>query len=110
MLAAQTAPSRLSCLADDPSLPSDPGLPSGLWLAQEGELPEELWLTEEPDPAEDDTTVPEVLKAGRWDRARGDGGGFAAGACPTTCHRDLCWPGSPPTHGPPAWGGSAMMS
>jgi hypothetical protein len=79
MLAAQTTPGRLPHPADDPLLPPDPGLPSGLWLAQEGELPEDLWLTEDPDPAEDDTPVPEVLKAGRWDRSCGDGGGFAAG-------------------------------
>src|SRR5215472_16596719 len=79
MPAVSTAPGCLPRPADDPSLPPDPGLPSGLWLVQEGELPEDLWLTEEPDPAEDDTTVPEVFKAGRWDRARGDGGGFAAG-------------------------------
>ena len=31
------------------------------------------------DGPEGDTTAPEVFKAGRWDRARGDGGGFAAG-------------------------------
>ena len=110
MLAARAAPGLLPCPADDPSLPPDPGPPSGLWLAQEGELPEDLWLTEEPDPAEDDTTVPEVLKAGRWDRASGEAAGSRPGAWPTTCHRDRCWPGSPPTHGRPAWGGSAMMS
>jgi hypothetical protein len=80
MLAAQTAPRRrLARSADGPSLPPDPGPPSGLWLVQEGELPGDLFLSDEPDLAEDDATVPEVLKAGRWDRARGDGGGFAAG-------------------------------
>src|SRR5215472_19332718 len=84
MPAVSTAPGCLPRPADDPSLPPDPGLPSGLWLVQEGELPEDLWLTEEPDPAEDDTTVPEVFKAGRWDRSRGDGGGFAAGGVADT--------------------------
>jgi hypothetical protein len=79
MPAVRTAQGPLPRPADDPSLPPAPGLPSGLWLVQEGNLPGDLWLTEEPDPAEDDTTVREVLKAGRWDRARGDGGGFAAG-------------------------------
>src|SRR5690348_2996527 len=79
MPTAQMAPGRLLRPADDPPPPPDPGLPSGLWLAQEGELPEDLWPTEEPDPAEGDTAGPVVLKAGRWDRARGDGGGFAAG-------------------------------
>jgi hypothetical protein len=41
--------------------------------------PGELWLAEEPDTAKRDTAAPEVFKAGRWDRARGDGRGFAAG-------------------------------
>jgi hypothetical protein len=71
--ASTTAPARIPRPAGDPSLPPAPGLPSGLWLVQQGKLAGDgdLWLTEEPDP--------EVLKAGRWDRARGNGDGFAAG-------------------------------
>src|SRR5690348_1701376 len=71
MPTAPAAQGRLPRPAGDPPLPPDRGLPSGLWLVQDGKLPGDVWLTEEPDP--------EVLKAGRWDRARGDGGGFAAG-------------------------------
>src|SRR5215831_1401910 len=71
MPAAPTAQDRLPRLAGDPPQPPAPGLPSGLWLVQEGKLPGDRWLAEEPDR--------EVLKAGRWDRSRGDGRGFAAG-------------------------------
>jgi hypothetical protein len=71
MPTALTAQGPLPRQAGDPSLPPDLRLPSGLWLVQKRELPGDAWLTEEPDP--------EVLKAGRWDRAHGDGDGFAAG-------------------------------
>src|SRR5262249_58031433 len=38
------------------------------------------WLTEDPEPEDPEPPGPvEVLKAGRWDRSQGDGGGFAAG-------------------------------
>ena len=39
----------------------------------------ELADWEPADPGLPETGVREVLKAGRWDRAHGDGGGFAAG-------------------------------
>ena len=48
-------------------------------MPRRGSFPKICGSPEDPDPAEDDTPVPEVLKAGRWDRSRGDGGGFAAG-------------------------------
>ena len=79
MPTAQTAPGHLlypvggSPLNQDVR-PPDPGPVSGLWLAQQGELP-----AGGPEPAAGDTTPPEVFKAGRWDRSRGDGAGFAAG-------------------------------
>jgi hypothetical protein len=85
--------------ADDPWLDEDPGPPPwpaddpgpddlediDAWL--DAELAKAApWLAEEP--GWDDPVAPgppgagtpvEVFKAGRWDRARGDGGGFAAG-------------------------------
>lgn len=61
-------------LEDDQWVPGDPYPPD------DAELPEDLWLSEDPDFAEDPKpAVREVLKAGRWDRSRGDGGGFEAG-------------------------------
>lgn len=61
-------------LADDQWLPGDPYPP------EDPELPEDPWLSEDPDFAEDPKpAVREVLKAGRWDRSHGDGGGFEAG-------------------------------
>src|SRR5262249_35229393 len=71
MPTAPTASGRLPRPAGDPPLPPAPGLPTGLWLVQEGELPGDVGLTEEPDR--------EGLKAGHWGRRRGAGGGFAAG-------------------------------
>jgi hypothetical protein len=88
--------------ADDPWLDEPPGPPpepdddaSGppSWLADDPDdviawLDAELakaasWLAADPgwdDPAPPGPTGPaEVFKAGRWDRSRGDGGGFAAG-------------------------------
>src|SRR6516165_8142810 len=85
--------------AEDPWLDEDPGPPP--WPADDPEpydpdritawLDAELakaapWLAQEPGwddpvapgPAGPGTPV-EVFKAGRWDRTRGDGGGFAAG-------------------------------
>jgi hypothetical protein len=58
---------------------------------EDAEIPEDLVLAwpdledaeladwDPPDPGLPEAGVREVLKAGRWDRARGDGGGFAAG-------------------------------
>src|SRR6266566_2767907 len=37
------------------------------------------WEPEDPAPERPEAGGREVLKAGRWDRTRGDGGGFAAG-------------------------------
>ena len=79
MPTVQTAPGHLLYAVGGSPLnqdvrPPDPGPVSGLWLAQQGELP-----AGGPEPAAGDTTLPEVFKAGRWDRSRGDGAGFAAG-------------------------------
>src|SRR6516162_949465 len=93
------APLRDPWPADDPWLDEDPGLPP--WPADDPEpydpdritawLDAELakaapWLADDPvwdDPAPAGPPGPgtpvAVVKAGRWDRARGDGGGFAAG-------------------------------
>ena len=94
--------------ADDPWLDEPPGPPSGPdddesgpppWLADDPDdaddvlawLDAELakaapWLAADPDWDDPAPTGPpgpagpaEVFKAGRWDRSRGDGGGFAAG-------------------------------
>ena len=58
---------------EDAEIPEDPVLdwphPEDAELADWGPA----------DPGLPETGVREVLKAGRWDRARGDGGGFAAG-------------------------------
>src|SRR5215472_16919057 len=60
-------------------------------LLEDAEIPDDLALDwpsledaefagwEPADPGLPETGVREVLKAGRWDRAHGDGGGFAAG-------------------------------
>jgi hypothetical protein len=65
-------------------LTAEPGFPSS-WLAAEPEpspppwLADDPWLAEDPEWADPGPAAPEVLKAGRWDRTRGDGAGFAAG-------------------------------
>jgi hypothetical protein len=66
-------------LADEPAL-ADP------WLGDEPEPVPPAWLADDPGLADDPEWAdagpvgpPEVLKAGRWDRTRGDGAGFAAG-------------------------------
>ena len=84
MPTAQTAPGLLPRPASDPPLTRDMRLSgtvpaTGLLLAQEVELPGDLRFTGESGPAEHDTTPPEAAKAGCWNRARGGGGGFAAG-------------------------------
>jgi len=64
------------CLAEDLG-PDDPGDVIA-WL--DSELAKAPWLAD--DPGWDDPQPPapaEVFKAGRWDRTRGTGGGFAAG-------------------------------
>jgi hypothetical protein len=58
---------------DDPEIPDDPALD---WPHPEDA---ELANREPADRGLAETGVREVLKAGRWDRTRGDGGGFAAG-------------------------------
>jgi len=57
----------------DLEIPDDPALD---WPHPEDA---ELDDWEPADPGHPETGVREVLKAGRWDRTRGDGGGFAAG-------------------------------
>ena len=93
MPATTTARSRLPGSADSPKPPGDrwpadaDGLaPQGFWLADlspVAEHPEFAGVDWAANPAEDDESarpaVREVLKAGFWDRSRGDGGGFAAG-------------------------------
>ena len=61
----------------------------------------ELADREAADPGLPEAGGREVLKAGRWDRARGDGAGFAAGAWPMSGPPGPCWPVSPRTPGPP---------
>jgi hypothetical protein len=67
-------------LAEDP-LADDPLAEKRLaeLLAADPGLAGDAWLAEDPDWANPEPTVREVLKAGRWDRSRGDGAGFAAG-------------------------------
>ena len=55
------------------------------------------WVPADPEPTK--AGVREVLKAGRWDRAHGDGGGFAAGGVADRLPPGLCWPVSPGTLG-----------
>jgi hypothetical protein len=62
------------------------------------------------DPGLPETGVREVLKAGRWDRARGDGGGFAAGGVADHLPPGSLLAGSPETPGQLGWAGSATMS
>jgi hypothetical protein len=54
-----------------------------LWWAEESWedslAVEDPWPAGEPLPEDPPPGVPEVFKAGRWDRSRGTGGGFAAG-------------------------------
>ena len=58
-------------LAGDRWLPEDDG--------QDPLLVDDPWPAGDPVPADPPPGVPEVFKAGRWDRSRGTGGGFAAG-------------------------------
>ena len=57
----------------DPGATADPGVTAGPGVTADPER------TEEADPDGPPRTGREVLKAGFWDRARGDGAGFAAG-------------------------------
>jgi HNH endonuclease len=57
----------------------DTGVPEGLALDWPDVEDTELADLAPADPGSPEAGVREVLKAGRWDRARGDGGGFAAG-------------------------------
>jgi len=88
-----------SNLAGDPWLDEPPGPPpwpdddasgSPAWLDGDSE-PDDIiawldaklakatpWLADDPEPPTQPAAT-EVFKAGRWDRSRGDGGGFAAG-------------------------------
>ena len=74
-------------LADDmlnDALPAEPGGADDTWLmsdplADGPDLPEDAWLADDEDWADAAPAVREVLKAGFWDRTRGDGAGFAAG-------------------------------
>jgi hypothetical protein len=82
--------------SDDPWLAEDPVPPppwlteepelADPWLAEERELAPPPWLADDPGLADDPEWAdpelvgpPEVLKAGFWDRAHGDGAGFGAG-------------------------------
>ena len=64
-------PAEHASLAEDPGL-ADGGEPAPAWLTQDPWLAEDQASSQRPGPVE-------VFKAGRWDRSRGDGGGFAAG-------------------------------
>ena len=112
------------CLPEDPG-PDDPERIAA-WLDRE--LAKAPWLADDPWLAEDvergdpgwDGPAPaappgssrpvEVLKAGRWDRSRGDGAGSPLVAWPITCRPGRCWRGWPPTGGKRGWAGSATMS
>ena len=90
-----TRPAEHASLAEDPGLADggepaqawpteDPWLAEDPWLDEDPEWAEGPWLDEDPWLAEDQASSQrpgpvEVFKAGRWDRSRGDGGGFAAG-------------------------------
>jgi hypothetical protein len=66
-----------------PPWPGDPEPDDAEWVAAwlDRELAKAArWLDADPEWADEPVRGPrEVLKAGRWDRSRGDGGGFAAG-------------------------------
>jgi hypothetical protein len=74
--AASVAPGRLPT-PEDSWLSEDPGHVAA-WLDSELEraMP---WLVGDPEWADPKPAPREVLKAGRWDRSQGNGGGFAAG-------------------------------
>ena len=78
-----TPPDRLSALDPemlDDLVPDWPDLEDAVladWEPGDAELAD--WDPEDPAPERPEAGGREVLKAGRWDRARGDGGGFAAG-------------------------------
>jgi hypothetical protein len=63
----------------DPALPADPALPQDPWPTEDPLAADDLWLAENQAPPDRPPGVPEIFKAGRWDRASGRGGGFAAG-------------------------------
>src|SRR5262249_7012569 len=63
-------------LDDDPE-PDDPEQVVA-WVASELARAA-AWLDDDPEWADPGPAPREVLKAGRWDRSRGTGGGFAAG-------------------------------
>ncbi len=58
------------------------------------------WLADLPGPLLDEYLTataepvrPEPIAAGLWNRAAGDGAGFAAGGWPMSCRPGPCWPG-----------------
>jgi hypothetical protein len=76
------------------------------WLADDPWLAEDPWWADDPKPP----SRLEVFKAGRWDRASGDGGGFASGGVADDLPRARCWQGWPVMSGRRGWAGSAMTS
>ena len=88
----------------DLEIPDDPALD---WPHPEDA---ELDDWEPADPGHPETGVREVLKAGRWDRTRGDGGGFAAGGVADRVPPGAVLAGFAGTPGRLGWADSAMMS